>query len=100
MFGTIGRARPKPGTEAAMTELMDFWKQDVRPKVPGTFLELMGHAKDRPGETLFIALAQDEATYRQLAELPEQHEFYQRMVDLHDGPPTWEDVELEILIQD
>lgn len=100
MFGTIGRARPKPGMESKFDALQDMWKQTVRPKVPGSFLELVGHPKDRPDEVLFIALAQDEATYRQLAELPEQHEFFTRMVDLLEAPPTWEDVELDIVVQD
>jgi hypothetical protein len=100
MFGTIGRGQPKPGYETRFDALHETWKQTVRPKIPGSFLELTGRPKDRPGEVVFIALAQDEATYRQLAELPEQHEFYAQMVDMLEAPPTWEDVELEIAIQD
>jgi len=100
MFGTIGRVRPKPGKDAEFDALHASWKQTVRPKVPGSFLELVGRPNDRPSEVVFIALAQDEETYRRLADLPEQHEFYQRMVDLLEAPPTWEDVELNVVIND
>jgi hypothetical protein len=97
MFGTIGHARPKPGTEAQLQALTEEWKQTIRPQIPGTFLELMGRPKDRPGEMIFIALAQDEATYRKLADLPDQDAWYRRMAALLDGEPTWEDVEMEVV---
>jgi hypothetical protein len=100
MFGTIGHVRSKPGTEARFLELHKEWQRTVRPKIPGTFLELIGHPKDRPGEMVFVALAQDEATYGQLAAMPEQDAWYRRLVELTDGEPTWEDVEMEIVIQD
>jgi hypothetical protein len=100
MFGTIGHARPKPGTDAQFDTLMDEWRQTVRPKIPGSFLELIGRPKDRPGEVVFVALAQDEATYRQLAAMPEQDAFYRRLVALLDGEPIWEDVEMEIAVND
>jgi hypothetical protein len=100
MFGTIGRARPKPGTEAQFQELADDWWQTIRPKIPGTFVEMLGRPKDRPGEVIFIALAQDEATYRQLAEMPEQDDWYRRMSEHFDGDPTWEDIEIDVVRKD
>lgn len=100
MFGTIGHVRPKPGVEPQFDQLMEEWKKTVRPKIPGSFLELQGRPKDRPGEVVFIALAQDEATYRQLANLPEQDAFYRKLLELMEGEPTWEDVEMEIIVHD
>ena len=44
---------------------------------------------------VFVALAQDEATYRRLAAMPEQHQFYLRFNEVFTGEPTWEDVEME-----
>ena len=38
---------------------------------------------------------QDEATYRRMAEMPEQHQFYLRFNEVFTGEPTWEDVEME-----
>src|SRR5262249_43413941 len=100
MFGTIGHVRSKPGTEAQFLELHKQWRDEIRPKLPGAFLELIGKPKDRPGEMVFVALAQDEATYRQLAAMPEQDAWYRRFVALTEGEPTWEDVEMDIVVQD
>jgi hypothetical protein len=95
MFGTIAHATLKPGMEAQLDEAFAAWKRDIRPKIPGAFVELHGHVAGRPDEVVFVALAQDEATYRKLAELPEQHEFYLRFNEVFTGEPTWEDVEME-----
>jgi hypothetical protein len=95
VFGTIARATLKPGKQAALDALMADWKRDIRPKIPGAFVELVGHAAGKPDQVVFVALAQDEPTYRKLAEMPEQHQFYLRFDELFTGEPTWEDVEME-----
>lgn len=95
MFGTIGRIRIRDGHDAAMRELMDDWSGTIRPRIPGSFLNLYGRSVDRPGETVFVALAVDEATYRDLARMPEQDAWYRRLLDHIEGEPEWEDVELE-----
>jgi hypothetical protein len=100
MFGTIGHVRPKPGTDTQLRSLTEEWKRTIRPQIPGPFLELVGRPKDRPGEMVFVALARDEATYRQLAAMPEQDAWYRRMQELIEGEPTWEDVEMDFVVQD
>lgn len=95
MFGTIARATLKPGQEAKLETMFEEWSRDIRPKIPGPFVELTGHAAGKPDQVVFVALAQDEATYRALAEMPEQHAFYQRFNEVFTGEPTWEDVEME-----
>ena len=90
MFGTIGRARPKPGAQAQFDAAMEDWKREVRPKIPGRFFEMSGKSVDHPDEIMFIALAQDEKTYRDLASMPEQHAFFERMSALVDGEIRWE----------
>jgi hypothetical protein len=100
MFGTIGHARLKPGSDAAMQDLMDDWKRTIRPTIPGSVLQLTGAPKDRPGEIVFIALMQDEATYRALADDPAQDAWYRRFMELVEGDVSWEDVDLEITLQD
>jgi hypothetical protein len=95
MFGTIGHIRIREGHEAAMSNLMDEWLEKIRPRIPGSFLNLYGRSVDRSGDTVFVALARDEATYRQLAELPEQDAWYRRMLEHIEGEPEWEDVELD-----
>ncbi|MDQ3655220.1 MAG: hypothetical protein M3457_09085 [Chloroflexota bacterium] len=94
MFGTIGHIRIKDGHDAALKDLMDEWIETIRPRIPGSFLNLFGRSVDRPGEMLFVALAEDEETYRQLADMPEQDAWYRRMLEHIEHEPTWEDVEL------
>jgi hypothetical protein len=95
MFGTIGRAELKPGQAEELTAMMEEWKHEIRPKIPGAFVELMGHRAGQPNQIVFLALAQDEATYRKLAELPEQDAFYRKLASHFQSEPTWEDVEME-----
>lgn len=52
------------------------------------------HVHANPEQIVFVALAQDEATYRHLANLPEQHQFYLKFDEVFAAMPTWEDVEL------
>jgi hypothetical protein len=100
VFGTIAHATLKPGQEPQLTQLMEDWQREIRPKVPGAFVQLTGHQAGQPDQIVFIALAQDEATYRRLAAMPEQHQFYLRFNDVFTGEPTWEDVELEWGVRD
>jgi hypothetical protein len=95
MFGTIAHATLKPGQKGALDKMMEDWKRDIRPKIPGAFVELIGHVADKPDQVVFVALAQDEATYRKLAEMPEQHAFYLRFNEVFTAEPTWEDVAME-----
>jgi hypothetical protein len=99
MFGTIGHARLKAGSDEAMQTLMDDWLRTIRPTIPGRVVQLVGTPKDRPGETVFIALMQDEATYRALASDPKQDGWYQRFSELVEGDVTWEDVEMEFMLE-
>ena len=95
MFGTIGHIRIKAGHEADLTKLMDDWVVTIRPQIPGSFVNFFGRSVDRSGESVFVALAQDQATYRRLADMPEQDAWYRQLLEHIEQEPTWEDVELE-----
>ena len=95
MFGTIAHATLKPGQEGKLDTLMKDWARDILPKIPGTVIQLTGHQAGKPDQIVFVALAQDEATYRTLADLPEQHQFYLRFNEVFTGEPTWEDVAMD-----
>jgi hypothetical protein len=95
MFGTIGHARLKSGGQAQMEALMQEWLQTIRPRIPGEFVQLVGHADGQPEELVFVALAQDKATYQQMAAMPEQDAWYRRMTEHLEGDVRWEDVEME-----
>ena len=64
MFGTIGHARHKAGRQSQLEALMQEWLETIRPQIPGEFVQLVGHADGQPEEVVFVALAQDKATYR------------------------------------
>ena len=94
MFGTIGHARLKPGHQPQLDALMEEWQRVIRPQVPGEFVQIGGHAAGKPEQIVFVALAQDEPTYRKLAELPDQDAWYRRFAEHLDGDVRWEDVEM------
>ena len=100
MFGTIGHAHVKAGHEADLTKLLDSWKTDIRPKIDGHVFELAGHSANDPGEMVFVALVKDEATYRKLAKMPEQDAWFRKMSSHLDGDVRWDDVELDITMND
>ena len=100
MFGTIGHAQLKSGSESQLTALMEEWTRTLRPKIPGSVLQLSGTPKDRPGEVVFIALMRDETAYRALANDLDQDAWYRRFMEIVEGEVQWEDVEMEITLQD
>ena len=100
MFGTIAHATLKPGQKGKLDELMAAWKRDILPKIPGAFMQLTEHVADKPDQIVFVALAQDEATYRALAAMPEQHQFYLRFNEVFTGEPAWEDVAMDFSRRD
>ena len=100
MFGTIGHARVKPGHDGDIMSLLEGWKKDIRPKIPGHVVQLTGHSASDPNDIVFVALMQDEQTYRALAALTEQDVFYRAMLTHIDGDIKRDDVHLEITLND
>jgi len=95
MFGTIGHARIKSGGQSQLEALTQEWLETIRPQIPGEFIQLVGHADGKPDELVFVALAQDKATYQRMAELPEQDAWFRRMAEHLEGDVRWEDVAME-----
>jgi quinol monooxygenase YgiN len=95
MFGTIGHLTPKPGGQEKFRALMDDWERTMRPQIPGNVIQLSGRPKDNPNQVVFIALFQDEETYRNLAANPDQDAWFRKMMELTEGDVTWEDVQID-----
>jgi hypothetical protein len=95
MFGTIGHIQIKPGSKAALDALNDEWLRDIRPQVPGPVMQVMGHVAGKPEQMVFVALMQDEPTYRALAANPAQDAWFRKMMELVDGDVSWEDIEAD-----
>jgi hypothetical protein len=98
MFGTIGHVRLKPGKQPDLKALMDEWNRIIRPQVPGSVMQFTGSVSGQSDQVVFIALMQDEKTYRALAENPDQDGWYRRMLELIDGDVSWEDVNLDLTL--
>jgi len=94
MFGTIARATLKPGQEGKLETFLQEWERDIRPKIPRPFITMMRHQAGQPDRIVFLALAQDEQTYRTLASMLEQDQFYRRVNEVFTAEPAWEDVEM------
>jgi hypothetical protein len=95
MFGTIGHAHLKPGGREQIDSLMADWNATIRPRIPGAMVNLIGNAAGSPDDIVFVALVQDEATYRNLANMPEQDAWFRRLMEQVDGDVRWEDVEMD-----
>lgn len=100
MFGTIGHAHLKSGHEKFLPEMMKEWERDIRPKISGHFISVGGHKEGNTSEMVFMALAKDRATYRKLAEMPEQDAWFRKMMQHVDGQVRWEDVEMDVYNDD
>ena len=57
MFGTIARATLKPGQEGKLETFLQEWQRDIRPKIPGPLVTIMGHKAGQPDQIVFLALA-------------------------------------------
>jgi hypothetical protein len=92
MFGTTSAIPGSKPAAAAFDALMEEWSQTIRPKIPDEFVQLAGRVDGQPDDLVFVDLAQDKATYQQLAQLPEQDAWCRRMAELIEGDVRWEDV--------
>ena len=100
MFGMLARATLKPGKEAELQALLAEWRTIMRPKLPGSYLELVGNVAGTPADVIFVALSQDQTAFEQLSASPEQHAFNQKFNAVFEGEPTWEMISMEIAVQD
>ncbi len=92
MFGTIGRLHPRPGTDHDLRALSGEWALAIRDRIPGVVVRLEGRPAERSGEVVIVVLMQDEATYRDLAALPEQDVWYRRLRACLVDDPVWDDI--------
>jgi hypothetical protein len=60
-------------------------------------VQLVGQADGQPEELIFVALAQDKATYQLLAQMPEQDAWFRRFAEQVEGEVPWEDVVMETI---
>lgn len=85
-FGSVFRMKPKPGQKQAVIDLLEGGRQPS--EVTGF---VAAHVFDCGNELWGAAVFEDEETYRDNANSPEQNEEYQKLRALLEADPEWHD---------
>ena len=91
MYGTIARARTKPGNEQALAAQMRAFEWA---DVPGTVAVHIYQMDADPNEYLLAVIFDSKASYRANAESPDQNARFQDMLALLEREPEWHDGEI------
>jgi quinol monooxygenase YgiN len=91
MYGTIMRARVKPGQRDAFIETMSGTRSRAGDASGFQSADVAWEDKD-PNRVVIIARFADKDSYVANAESPEQDAEYRRMVELLESEPEWIDV--------
>jgi quinol monooxygenase YgiN len=90
MFGTIMRARLKPGRR---DEFESLFRESMRTVPADDWVSLETAFEDKdPDRVVLIVRFRDRDSYLRNADDPQTNADYQKMVELFDGPPEWIDV--------
>lgn len=91
MYGTVARYKLKPGTEEKLAE----FEAEMRSlNIPGMIAEYTFRMDNNPNEYFECVVFESEATYRALAESPEQDKRYRKLRALLETDPEWHDGEI------
>lgn len=94
MYGTVSRARIKPGSEDKIVELFEEWQRDYRPTVKGAMHGYLYRKDNDPNEIIMVAVFEDKASYMANASDPSQDAWYKKFREQLEGDPVWEDGEI------
>jgi quinol monooxygenase YgiN len=90
VYGTIMRARVKPGHREALSELMTTSETSRQPAGFHSF-EVAWEEKD-PDRVVVLVHFEDKESYVANAESPEQDAEYRQLLEHLEGEPEWIDV--------
>lgn len=94
MYGTIMRARVRPGSKPAFEHWVRGWDERREPPEGHHSTELAWEDED-PDRVVLIVHFHDRASYRKNAESAEQEAEYKEMLGHLEGEPEWIDVEYD-----
>ena len=94
MYGTVATMKAKPGSEAALKELMDRWWQERAPKTKGPVSSLVFRTDRDANEYIVVAVFDSKANYVANADDPEQDKWYRDLRSLLNADPDWHDGEI------
>jgi quinol monooxygenase YgiN len=90
MFGTVGRLKVKPGK---LDELIATFAGEGR-EIDGSIAYYIYKVEDKENELILAVVFRDKDSYMRNADDPAQDDQYRKLVDLLEGPPSWEDGEI------
>ena len=91
MYGTVGRARMKPGMEERLQQLA----QDQIPNIPAGFVFQHVYRMDSDPNELYLVVAfESREACLANANSPEQNERYRQYRELLESDPEWHDGEI------
>jgi quinol monooxygenase YgiN len=91
MFGTVGRLKVKPGK---IDELKAAFEGDTGREIDGSIAFYVYQVEGKENELILAVVFRDKESYMKNADDPAQDERYRTLVDLLEGPPSWEDGEI------
>ena len=91
MFGTVGRLKVKPGK---LDELAAAMAEGQDRQIDGSIAYYVYQVEGKKNELILAVVFRDKESYMKNADDPAQDEAYRKMVDLLEGPPSWEDGEI------
>jgi len=94
MYGTIARLRPLPGRERAVDDLGHLWLRERAPTLAGFVANYVLKSEQHPGEVLTLTVFDSKAAYRQNADDPDQHRWFEQFRALLAAAPEWNDGEV------
>jgi antibiotic biosynthesis monooxygenase (ABM) superfamily enzyme len=87
MFGTMFKAKLKPGKAEAMKQLGEE-EMATRDTIPGL---KAAYVLSEGDEMWGLVIFENEETYRANSESAEQDRWFRRRLELMEGPPEWHD---------
>jgi quinol monooxygenase YgiN len=90
MFGTIMRARTKPGQRDAFIETMK--QRGTASRNPGFLSAEVGYEDKEPDRVIAVIHFRDRESYLANAQRPQTDAEYRQMLDFLVEPPEWTDV--------
>jgi quinol monooxygenase YgiN len=94
MYGTVARAKVKPGGMEALHATMDD-----RDETPGAVAVYVYQMDADPNEIYIVAVFESKETYVANAESPDQHAQYEKMMQWLESEPEWHDGEIVFATQ-
>lgn len=94
MYGTVAYIRVKSGHQDDLVTLMNEWRTERKPKVPGALDGYVFKMDADSHDWILVALFEDKDAYFENASDPEQGRWFVRFMEHLEEEPQWHDGEV------